>query len=210
MTVLNESISYALYRFSACLIKTDTDLIFTYDSAALGEVKSHKISQFIAEIVSGLDIYGGYLRIGRITDNCPTGGNFDLSGRLSSADFAEIHFSSFGHLLKRIQRTGFLVENGGRQGSSPVTILFIDSDMEGLDKHTLDAAKELSEDAETYVIAIGQGPLIDRFSNHITGSNFIQIHSYDELSSIKKDFLNELCYFFDTDTHTKINHVIPV
>ena len=91
-----------------------------------------------------------------------------------------------------------------------MTIMFIDSDMEGLDKHTLDAAKELSQDSETYVIAVGHGPLIDRFSNHITGSNFIQIHSYEALTSIKNEFLKELCYFFDTDTHAKINHVIPV
>lgn len=87
--------------------------------------------------------------------------------------------------------------------------MFVDSDMEGLDKHTLEAAKELSKESETYIIAIGYSPMIDRFSNYITGSNFIQIHSYDALPSIKKDFLNELCYFFDTDTHTGINHVIP-
>ena len=195
---------------TACLVKTNTDLIFTYDSAALGETKSHIISEFIAEIVSNLDLRGGFLRIGRITDNCPTGANFDLSNRLTSADFAEIHFSSFGHLLKRIHRTGFSSEYGARKGSSPVTVMFVDSDMEGLDREALHAAKTLSQDSELYVIAIGYGPIIDRFSNHITGSNFIQIHSYEALTGLQKDFLTELCYFFDTDTHTSIDHVVPV
>ena len=89
--------------------------------------------------------------------------------------------------------------------------MFIDSDMEGLDKETLHAAKSLAKDSELYVIAIGYSPMIDRFSNHISGSNFIQIHSYDVLSNIEKDFLNELCYFFSKTSQTyNIDHVVPV
>ena len=191
-------------------MKSDTDIIFTYDSAALGEAKSHIVSLFISKIVNRLDLTGGFLRVGRITDNCPSGGNFDLSNRLSSADFAEIQFSSFGHLLNRVHRTGFSSEYGGKQGATPATVLFIDSDMEGLDTHTLHAAKDLAEDSELYVIAVGEGPMIDRFSNQISGSNFIQIHSYDLLSSIEKDFVAELCYFFSKNYQTKIDHVEAV
>ena len=187
--------------FTVCLVKTNTALIFTYDSAALGEAKSHIISEFIAEIVSNLDMRGRYLRVGRFTENCPSGANLDPSNRLTGADFAELHFSSFGHLLNSIHRTIF----SRGKGSSSVTVMFVDSGMQGLDRQAIHAAKTLSQDSVLYVIAIGHGPSIDAFSaciHNVTGRNFIQIHSYDTLAGLQQAVLNELCNFFDTATHT--------
>ncbi|XP_045215666.2 cartilage matrix protein-like [Mercenaria mercenaria] len=194
-----------------CLVKKNTDVMFVYDSAALGPTKSEAISQFIATIVSGLDLSSGFLHVGRVTDNCPTGGNFQLSNRLSAADFTSIGFSSYTNLIEKVRRAGFTSEYGGRDDASRSSILFVDSEMNGLDGRALSAAKELLKSSEVFVVAVGNSQTIRDFSQSFRGNNFLHVDSYNELPLTSNVFLNQLCYFITLNSvDYNIDYVVPV
>ncbi|XP_060559248.1 cartilage matrix protein-like [Ruditapes philippinarum] len=197
-----------------CLVKRNTDMMFVYDSSALGPKKSEAISMFIATIVSNLDISSKHLHIGRITDNCPSGGNFQLSNRLSAADFTSIGVSTFSDLINKVKRTGFSSEYGGRSDSSKSSILFIDSDMNSVDGSALRAAKDLSTSSDVFVVAIGNSPTIRDFSRTFHGNKFLHVNSYNDLPSTSNNFLNQLCYFITLNSFDYsldyVDYVIPV
>ncbi|KAL4227330.1 Trimeric coiled-coil oligomerization domain of matrilin [Mactra antiquata] len=182
-----------------CQVKQNTDLMFIYDTANFGPIKTDAISEFMTEVVSGLDMASGYLHVGRITDNCPTGGNFQLSDKLSAADFQSIQFSSYSNLIKKVNRAGFTSEHGGRDDASNAAVLFIDSDMSGLDDQALQEAQSLGNSSEVFVISIGRGPIINQFAQSFRGNNFFQVNSFSELRTSAKKFLTKLCYYFTID-----------
>jgi hypothetical protein len=192
-------------------VKKNTDMMFIYDTAALGPSKAEAISQFIATVVGGLDLWSGFLHIGRITDNCPTGGNFQLSNKLTSADFTSIGFSSYSTLLKKLRRAGFTSEYGGRDDATNTAVLFIDSDMQDSDKTALNEAKALRGSTEVFIVAIGNSPTITEFSRTFRGNNYFQVDSFSDLQTSSANFLRKLCYFFSTDFQDyNIDYVVPV
>lgn len=186
-------------------------MMFVYDTAALGPAKSEVISGFISQIVSNLDLSSGYLHLGRVTDNCPTGGNFQLSNRLAAADFTSIGFSSYSNLIKKVRRAGFTAEYGGRNDATNAAVLFVDSEMNGSDGSALREAKELLGSSEVFVVTIGNSQTIREFSRSFRGNNYLHVDSYTDLPSAANTFLNQICYFVTLESvDYDIDYVVPV
>ena len=122
--------------------------MFIYDTASLGDYKSREISQFLAVVVSYLDIKSGLLQVGRVTDNCPSGENFPLSNKVSPDDFSNIRFSTYSNLIKKVRKSGFSVDNNGRVDSLTLAVLFVDSEM--TDAGALQEAKAMTTTAEVF------------------------------------------------------------
>lgn len=195
----------------ACEVGKETDILFIYDASAMGANASHVVSQFIAAVVTNLDIASGNLRVGRITDNCPSGGNFDLSNKLTAADFKEITVSSYSNLIKKTRTLGFNPENGGRSGATNVSVLFVNSDRDEGETKTVQEAKELIKASEVFVVAIGQSPTIKNISEAMKARNILRVDALDDLNDLAGDFVNKLCYFFSLDFNDyNIDYVIPV
>ena len=189
-------------------------MIFVYDSTALGPKKSEAISMFIATVVSHLDISSKHLHIGRVTDNCPSGGNFQLSNRLSAADFTSIGVSTYSDLINKVNRTAFLPEYGGRSDATKSSILFLDSDVNGLDGSVLKAAQDLSASSDVFVVAVGNSPTIRDFARKIDSNKFLHVNTYKDLSTASDNFLNQLCYFITLNSFDYnldyVDYVVPV
>lgn len=186
-------------------------MMFVYDTKALGVSASKIITEFLAKIVTRLDLSSGHLRVGRITDNCPSGGSFQLSNSVSALDFSEIRTPSYADLLKKVRRTAFSSEYGGRTNASNVAVMFIDSQMEGLDDMLLDEAKSLKNTADVMVVSIGGGDMVTKFSDNFSQSLYMHVNSYTDLDKAADDFLLKMCdYFAFKSLDYTIDYVIPV
>lgn len=186
-------------------------MMFIYDTKALGVQSSEVITRFLAKIVARLDLGGGHLRVGRITDNCPSGGSFQLSNQVSALDFSEIRLPSYTDLLRKVQRTAFSSEYGGRSDATNVAVLFVDSEMTGLDDAFINEAKQMKQSSDVFVVSIGNGNMITKLSEGFQSSLQLHVNSASDLDKAVDNFIMQLCDFFtfkSLDYH--IDYVVPL
>ncbi|XP_052796198.1 cartilage matrix protein-like isoform X2 [Mya arenaria] len=197
---------------AVCLVKKNTDMMFIYDSTSMGVRTSNAISQFLSKVVSGLDLRSGNLRIGRVTDDCPTAGNIPLSSKLTPVDFSEFQLSSYSHMLQKLRRSGFTIEYGGRQGATKLAVLFIDGNMNGLDYNIINEAKLLkAKNNNVFVVTIGNGDIISKIGSEFGQGYHMHVNDYRSLENAGSEFLSQICDFFTFDSlDYNIDYVIPV
>jgi len=185
--------------------------MFIYDTKALGVKSSKLITEFLAKIVERLDLRSKRLQIGRITDNCPSGGSFQLSDKVSGLDFSEIHLPSYTELLKKVRRSAFSSEYGGRSGASNMAVLFVDSEMQGLDDAFINEASQMKKQANVFTVTIGNGQLIAKFADNFKISQQLHVDSYADLDKAADEFLTQMCDFFVFDAlDYDIDYVVPL
>ena len=172
--------------------------MFIYDITSLGKEKSTAVSVFLSAVVSKFDLLSGYLHVGRITDNCPTDVNFQLSSKITSSDFSKIRLPTFSHMIKKVALSGFTPEYGARKDSAKVSVLFIDAEMDSLDNKALHEAKNLANNTELFVVAMGHNHIIHQFSKSFDKNHFIHLNSFRDLDGAVEKTLDKLCHYFQT------------
>ena len=177
-------------------MNSPTDLMFVYDSAQLGIHKTRKITKFVYDITSALDLSSGRLKIGRLMENCLTGADTYLTSQKPALDFDEIYFPDMRKMIQKLARIGFSPEYGGRRYSKKVAVLFLDEEMENLKQ----AAAEIARLKETHsiVLTIGTSELhtAAAFASRPLKDHLIHVPSYKYLSTAKYALLEKLCNIF--------------
>ena len=194
-----------------CTVQKAHDVMFVYDSTSMGVKTSNAISEFLTKVVSGLDMGSGNLRIGRLTDDCPSGGNMPLSDKLSPEDFSAFTLSSYSHMLRKLRRSGFTFEYGGRSDATKIAVLFIDADMVDLDVDVLKEAKELAKTATVYVVTLGSADIVKKISGDKDFRVHMHVNPGQSLNDYSGVFLNRLCEVFSPESvDYDIDYVVPV
>lgn len=189
----------------------NTDMMFIYDTKALGVEASKVITEFLVRIASRLDLRSGHLHVGRITDNCPSGGSFQLSNKVSALDFSEIHLPTYTELLTKVRRSAFSSEYGGRSDAANVAVLFVDSEMQGFDDAFINEAAQLKTQANTFVVSIGNDQIVSKFIDNFNRNRQLHVNSYTDLNKAVDEFLSQLCDFFVFNAiDYDIDYVVPL
>lgn len=184
-----------IFFFTVCHPTHETDLLFVFDSLALGSVRSQAISQFIEKSLSDINLATDRLRVGREIENCPTG-NIPLGSALQSTDLDEVRFHTFTDMLKRVYRVKLSSENGGRANATKMVVLFVDTSQK-MNYDTFLAARALKESVDYfYVVAVGDNMYTTRFAGLAGEENSIHVANYEELSNVSDTLQNALCVAF--------------
>ena len=188
--------------FAACDVKRDTDLVFVYDSSQLGMKKTRKITKFVYDVTTGLDMSSGRLKVGRLTENCLSGADVYLTSQQPAMDFDQIYFPDFRRMIRKLAAVGFSPQYGARRGAAKVAVLFLDDENENLKQ----AAAEITRLHETHSFVITIGDIDIRtaaeFSSKPINDYLVHIPSYKYLTTAKTTLLHKLCNAMTNSTLT--------
>ena len=170
--------------------------MFVYDTVAIGSWKSQAISQFLAKSVRELDLVSGDLRVGRETENCPSG-NIPLGSVLQASALSVVRYSTFADMLRKVTRSRFSIENGGRKDSVKMAVLIVDT-KQRISYEVLQEMKKMEDAVHFfYIVGIGEDDNQISLLKKAAGSGkFMNIFNYDELSSFADTLMSEFCDFF--------------
>ena len=186
---------FGLFLPIVCAPTTPTDLIFVYDAKAIGSWKAQAVSQFIAKSVREFDFVSADLRVGRETENCPSG-NVPLGSALQASDLSLVRFTTFSDMLRKVTRSSFSVENGGRQNSLKMAVVVVDANQ----RISFDVLKEMKGLKNTvdffYIVAAGDNRQMLQLKTLTGSGNFISVKNYDELNASADKLMSDLCDFF--------------
>lgn len=175
-------------------------MIFAYDSAQLGIPRTRKITKFVYEVTSALNMDNGRLRVGRMLENCLTRADTYLTSQKQRMDYDDVMFPDLRGLIRRLASTGFAESYGARRYAKKVAVLFLDDDMENLKQ----AAHEMARlrDTHALVVTIGDADLFTaaEFSSRPANDYIVHIPSYKYLHTAKYTLLQKLCKIFSKPT----------
>ncbi|KAL3866047.1 hypothetical protein ACJMK2_043388 [Sinanodonta woodiana] len=181
-----------------CTPAVETDLLFAYDSVAIGSWKSQAVSRFIGALVNGFD-RNGLIRVGMVTSDCQRSGNIALTQELSNVAFSKLEFTTYTHLIRKVQRHGFSVKQGGRPKARRIAVMLVDEELEDVNSEMISEAQKLNKEAEIYVIVVGQAnnmPLVHELTmvkGVVDQSHIISVDLFQNILSVKGDLLRRLC-----------------
>mgnify|MGYP007091337127 FL=1 len=174
--------------------------MFVYDSAQLGIPRTRKITKFVYEVTSALNMDDGKLRVGRLLENCLTRADTYLTSQKQRLDFDDVSFPDMRGLIRHLASTGFAESYGARRYAKKVAVLFLDDEMENLKQ----AAHEMARlrDTHVLVVTIGESGLHTalEFSSRPANDYIIHIPSYKYLHTAKYTLLQRLCNIFSKKT----------
>ncbi|KAL4227504.1 hypothetical protein ACF0H5_012948 [Mactra antiquata] len=179
-----------------CPITSPTDLFFVYDSAQLGIPRTRRITKFVYDVTSALDMDAGQLKVGRLMENCLSSADVYLSGQRVSMDFDGIDFPDSRRMIRKLSSQGFARSYGARDYAKKVAVLFLDDGMENLKQ----ASEEIARLRETHVmvVTIGDTDLFTAasFSSRPANDYIVHIPSYKYLHTAKSTLIQKLCKVF--------------
>lgn len=186
---------FHFYFLVVCAPTKPTDLIFVYDAVTLGSWKSQSISQFIAKSIREFDLVSSVLRVGRDIENCPTG-NIPLGSALQASDMSQVRYSTFPDMLKRITRSRYTVENGGRENSVKMAVVFVDGSQR-IDYNVMQEARRLKDAVDYfYVVTVGQNMRMLQLTGLAGNGKFLSVSNYAGLNSVADKLMSDMCDFF--------------
>ncbi|XP_052279296.1 cartilage matrix protein-like isoform X3 [Dreissena polymorpha] len=179
-----------------CTVGMDTDLMFVYDSAQLGIPRARKITKFVYDVTSALDMESGHLKVGRLLENCLSGADTYLTHQKQALDFDDVYFPDLRRMIKRVASVGFAEPYGARRNAKKIAVLFIDDATENLKQ----AQEEIARLRETHtlVVTIGDTDLSSAAALASSPANdyIVHIPAYSYLHTAKYTLLQKLCKIF--------------
>ncbi|KAL5004709.1 hypothetical protein ScPMuIL_018165 [Solemya velum] len=177
---------------NGCRKGTVADVMFVYDPTSLGADKTQHVTDFVAKVSQKMDVVSDNVRVGRMTENCPTNTDVSLSGPESVTSLKSLQLSGFGNLLLKVARRGFSESNGGRPEARSVAVLFLDTDSKDL-RSAFHASKHLSD---TNMFVVYNENVVDmetalKFVS--TPDRLMSYSSYAHLSKLQDNFLKMFC-----------------
>ncbi|KAL3865446.1 hypothetical protein ACJMK2_042835 [Sinanodonta woodiana] len=181
-----------------CSIKKPTDVMFVYDSSELGTKKTKLITEFVDHVTKALDMNTGYLRAGRLTENCLSRADVRLTNDQRTLSHERVQFPEFRELMRKLVSSGFQRRNGARTDSKKIAVIFLDDDLSNM-REAADEIKRL-RDADTFVITIGDvDPVVSQRFNSVPMDDYIvHIPSYKYLNTARTTAIHKLCKILTT------------
>ncbi|KAJ8302101.1 hypothetical protein KUTeg_021088 [Tegillarca granosa] len=182
----------------ACGHNKPVDMIFTFDSPAIGSVKSQLLFTFIANISDKLMTGENNIKTGVMSDYCNDNDvSFEENEKLPHPNkyLEEPKLHSFNNIVKELRHTSFLTENGGRDWSRHVAVLFIDEETENLDAIMEEAKYAKLNDIELFIVNIGNSNknVLDNIASSPPKKHVWNVNSYQELNTLEAKFAETFC-----------------
>lgn len=165
------------------------DVLFTYDSFALGSRKSQMINFFIHDVLNSLDFSNGNLQVGRLTDNCPELTNIPISAGKNLSAFAITTYPGISSLLQKMNSSF-----SNREDAKKLGVLFLDDSTEGIERAI--RVIKMGLDFKLMVIGIGDHKTTDSagdLCSYPKHDYFLQVPKYASLLRIRSKLLDKLC-----------------
>lgn len=165
------------------------DVVFAYDSFALGSRKSQMINFFIHDILNSLDFSKGNLQVGRLTDNCPEFTNIPISAGKNLSAFANIVYPGISNLLQKMNSSF-----SNRDDVKKLGVLFIDDSTEGIERAI--SVLKAGLDYKLMVIGIGEEKSTEPagdLCSYPKHDYFLQVPAYSSLLRARSKLLDKLC-----------------
>lgn len=170
--------------------------MFVYDSAQLGIPRARKITKFVYDVTTALNMESRNLRVGRLLENCISGADTYLTSQKPAMDFDGIDFPDFRNMIRKLASRGFSEPYGARRYSKKIAVLFLDDNMENLKQ----ASREIARLRETHAMVVTIGDLdmftAASFSSRPANDYIVHIPSYKYLHTAKSTLLQKLCKIF--------------
>lgn len=191
-------------KMPPCGYNQPTDLMYVFDSSAMGAAKARKIYQFISNTSEHFSTESeGNIRTGVLSRHCP---NNDIALNsyqnkqelIDELNKPKLH--GLEHLVKKVTLESFADDTltGSDQSSSAskAMVLFVDNETEKLEK-VLEQAKEAQKkNIAVYVVNISSGKnniYVEMIASEPFNQHTWNVNSYDDLDTIKMKLINRFC-----------------
>lgn len=173
-------------------------MIFTFDSPAIGSVKSQLLFTFIANTSEQLLTSNGSITTGVVSDYCNDNDvSFEENEKLPNPNkyLEEPKLHSFNSIVKDMRHTSFLAKNGGRIWSRHVAVLFVDEETEKLNAIIEEANLAKADDIEVFVVNVGNSnkKAVEGIASDPSETHVWNIKSYQELDTLGTKFAQTFC-----------------
>lgn len=181
-----------------CAARIETDVMFSYDAAAMGTKNARKIQNFIGDIVSNFgNMEDKTLQAGVLSGYCE---NKDIHlNRFNEKDelkttLTNIEHKGLDHIAHQLHRHSYDESRGGREGARRIAVVFMDESTEKMEILISELENARKKDIEVRVVSVGAN--VDRESLMRVASkpeDIVSISSYEELELIKDEYIDKFC-----------------
>ena len=99
-------------------------------------------------------------------------------------------------MLKRITRSRYTVENGGRENSVKMAVVFVDGSQR-IDYNVMQEARRLKDTVDYfYVVTVGQNMRLLQLTGLAGNGKFLSVSNYAGLNSVADKLMSDMCDFF--------------
>ncbi|XP_046581489.1 cartilage matrix protein-like [Haliotis rubra] len=182
---------------SACHSDTLADVMFVFDSAAMGSTKTSKLQEFIGTVVDEFNFADGVMRAGVVSRNCHDG-DIELGEHSDKDEFAKDlrnrDYPDLSQVLRKMHRHSFTLEHGAREMARRMAVVFVDDKLE-IPKgvfHEIEESK--NKNIEIFVVAIGEEVDIAKVEAMASSPDHVfPIPDYDVLRETNLQLIDVLC-----------------
>ncbi|XP_071117256.1 matrilin-4-like [Haliotis cracherodii] len=182
---------------SACHSDSLADVMFVFDSAAMGSTKTGQIQEFIGTVVDEFNFADDVMRAGVVSRNCHDG-DIELGEHSDKDEFAKDlrnrDFPELSQVVRKMHRHSFTLEQGAREMARRMAVVFVDDKLEIPKRvfHEIEKAKD--DDIEIFVVAIGEDVDMTEVEVMATSAGHVfQIADYDALRETNLQLIDVLC-----------------
>ncbi|XP_067667262.1 cartilage matrix protein-like [Haliotis asinina] len=182
---------------SACHSSTLADVMFVFDSAAMGATKTGKLQKFIGTVVDEFNFADDVMRAGVVSRNCHDG-DIDLGEHSDKDEFAKDlrnrDYPELSHVLRKMHSHSFTLEHGAREMARRMAVVFVDDKLEIPKRVFHEIEESKNKNIEIFVVAIGEDVDMTEAEAMATSSGHVfQIPDYDVLHETNLQLIDVLC-----------------
>ncbi|XP_046581539.1 cartilage matrix protein-like [Haliotis rubra] len=182
---------------SACHSDTLADVMFVFDSAAMGSTKTGKLQEFIGTVVDEFNFADDVMRAGVVSRNCHDG-DIELGEHSDKDEFAKDlrnrDYPDLSQVLRKMHRHSFTLEHGAREMARRMAVVFVDDKLEIPKGVLYEIEKAKDDDIEIFVVAIGEDVDMTKVEAMATSSGHVfPIPDYDVLHETNLQLIDVLC-----------------
>ncbi|XP_021357601.1 collagen alpha-4(VI) chain-like [Mizuhopecten yessoensis] len=189
-----------------CAARRPTDVMFGFESAAMGAYRSAHVRKLIANVTGYFgNMEDGTLQAGLLQGLCNEKDIY-LNEFKAKEDFVSdlqnVTVGGTRDILKDVKDMGYTEKNGGRQNARKMAVLFIDESTSDLDHIIDEIVQARSEGIEIFVVAIGDdldlGNLVDVLDNPVE-RHLLAVSNHKDLDNVHTSYSEMLCEFIEEE-----------
>lgn len=182
----------------ACGLRQKADMMFCFDSAAVGSQRSRIVYKFITELTDEFNMDDSSMRVGVTSRNCHEH-DIHLDDYVQKDALLDainsIEYRGLAPVIHNMRKHAFSQSHGGRDEAKKIAVLFVDEDTDKLDFIIKEAEETKKQGIEVFVVSIGQVDIsaLRKIASEPVGSHVIKVSSYKDIPMLKEDFINSVC-----------------
>ncbi|XP_046373560.2 cartilage matrix protein-like isoform X1 [Haliotis rufescens] len=185
---------------ASCSFDTATDVMFVFDSGAIGRRHSHMIEDLIGDVVREMELKHHVTRAGIIRESCSQTTDIGLSQYNNAHAFKRhlknVEYKGLQPLIQKLRRYSFKPRYGGRKSSQKIAVIFVDDLLDNPGPTILEARRAKFTNIRVIVVATGNHydeKQLEQLVTSPASRNVVHVDHYKNIAEAKGRLLYSMC-----------------